>query len=168
MSQFCFCFLCHHHLAECLSPANNFSLSHSEFRDIFFHFHHHGTQLMASQTWQKGGQFKIPSRVSVRDRRDCEITTRMKNFNVIENEKTLLEKKTDVPVYLEININCWEWEIFVWKKEITMRDQLLVFLSRWATASQQSVFWQEVLSFLRRTCSFELGVAIRTATASTS
>ena len=42
----------------------------------------------------------------MRDRRDCEITTRMKNFNVIENEKTLLEEKTDVPVYLEININC--------------------------------------------------------------
>ena len=86
----------------------------------------------------------------------------------IENEKTLLEKKTDVAVYLEININCWEWEIIVWKKEITMRDQILVFLSRWATASQQNVFWQEVLSFLRRTRSLELGVAIRTATASTS
>ena len=36
-----FSFLCHHHLAECLSPTDNFSLSHTEFREIFFQFHHH-------------------------------------------------------------------------------------------------------------------------------
>lgn len=35
--------LCCHHLAECLYPANDFSLSHSEFWQIFSHFHHHGT-----------------------------------------------------------------------------------------------------------------------------
>ena len=45
-----------------------------------------------------------------------------------------------VAIYREIHINCWEWEIVAWEKEITMRDYRLVFLSRWATASQRSVF----------------------------
>ena len=45
-----------------------------------------------------------------------------------------------VAIYRETNINCWEREIVAWEKEITMRDYRLVFLSRWATASQRSVF----------------------------
>ena len=40
-----FSFLYRHHLAVCLSPTNNISLSHTEFREIFFHFHHQGTLL---------------------------------------------------------------------------------------------------------------------------
>ena len=40
---FLFSFLCRHYLAGCLSPQNNFSLSHTEFREIFFLFHRHGT-----------------------------------------------------------------------------------------------------------------------------
>lgn len=35
--------LCCHHLAECIYPANDFSLSHSEFWQIFSHFYHHDT-----------------------------------------------------------------------------------------------------------------------------
>lgn len=35
--------LCCHNLAECLYPANDYLLSHSEFWQIFSHFHHHGT-----------------------------------------------------------------------------------------------------------------------------
>ena len=38
-----FSFLFVHHLAECLSPTNNFSLSYPDFREIFSHFHHQGT-----------------------------------------------------------------------------------------------------------------------------
>ena len=62
----------------------------------------------------------------------------MRDFKLpIENEKTLIEKKTDVAIYREININCWE-------REITMRIYRLLFLSRWATARQRSVFWREI------------------------
>lgn len=43
-----FSFLCRCHSAECLSPTNNFSLSHTEIREIFFHFHHHCTFLFIS------------------------------------------------------------------------------------------------------------------------
>lgn len=38
-----FSFLCVHHLAEWLSPTNNFSLSYPDFREVFSHFHHQGT-----------------------------------------------------------------------------------------------------------------------------
>ena len=68
----------------------------------------------------------------------------MRDFKLpIESEKTLIEKKTDVAIYREINIDCWE-------REITMRIYRLVFLSRWATATQWSVFWREIPSSSRR------------------
>ena len=55
----------------------------------------------------------------------------MQDFKLpIEKEKTLIKKKTDVAIYREININCWEWEISVWEKEITIRDYRLLFLGR--------------------------------------
>ena len=67
----------------------------------------------------------------------------MRDFKLpIESEKTLIEKKTDVAIYREININCWQ-------REITMRIYRLLFLSRWATARQRSVFWREILSSSR-------------------
>ena len=67
----------------------------------------------------------------------------MRDFKLpIESEKTLIEKKTDVAIYREININCWQ-------REITMRTYRLLFLSRWATARQRSVFWREILSSSR-------------------
>ena len=67
----------------------------------------------------------------------------MRDFKLpIESEKTLIEKKTDVAIYREINIDCWE-------REITMRIYRLLFLSRWATARQRSVFWREILSSSR-------------------
>ena len=56
--------------------------------------------------------------------------------------------KIFITIYREININCWEWEIVAWEKETTIRDYQLVFLSRWATASQRSVF----LSKWRNNC----------------
>lgn len=37
---FCFFFPCHHHLAECFSPTNNFSLFHAEFWQSFAHLHY--------------------------------------------------------------------------------------------------------------------------------
>ena len=43
-----FSFLYRHHLAVCLSPTNNISLSHTEFREIFFHFYNHSTLLLIS------------------------------------------------------------------------------------------------------------------------
>ena len=66
--------------------------------------------------------------------------TVMRYFKLpIENDKTLIEKKTDVAIYWELNINCWEWEIVAWEKEITMRDYRLLFLSRWTTASKRNI-----------------------------
>ena len=76
---------------------------------------------------------------------EIEITLRewrtvMRYFKLpIENDKTLIEKKTDVAIYWELNINCWEWEIVAWEKEITMRDYRLLFLSRWTTASKRNI-----------------------------
>ena len=44
--------------------------------------------------------------------------TVMRYFKLpIENDKTLIEKKTDVAIYWELNINCWEWEIVAWEKK---------------------------------------------------
>ena len=54
-------------------------------------------------------------------------------------KKTLIEKKTDVAIYLELNINCCEGVIVAGEKEITIRDYRLVFLSRWATASKRNI-----------------------------
>ena len=56
--------------------------------------------------------------------------------------------KIFLTIHREININYWEWEIVAWEKEITMRDYRLVFLNRWATACQRSVF----LSKWRNNC----------------
>ena len=54
----------------------------------------------------------------------------------IENEK----------LPCEIYINCWQWKIVVWEKEITIRDYRLVFfLSRWDISSQRRVFWRDFL-----------------------
>ena len=58
-------------------------------------------------------------------------------------KKTLIEKKTDVAIYREINISCQEWES-------TMRIYRLVILSRWATARQRTTFWRAILSSSRR------------------
>ena len=41
---------------------------------------------------------------------------RILNYS-IENRKTSIEKKTDVAIYWEINVNCWAWEIVVWEKK---------------------------------------------------
>ena len=41
---------------------------------------------------------------------------------------------------IEIDITCWEWEIIMREKEITIWDYRLVFLSRWATTCQRSAF----------------------------
>ena len=74
----------------------------------------------------------------------------MQDFKLpIESEKTLIEKKTDVAIYREININCWQ-------REITMRIYRLLFLSRWATARQRSVFWREIPCVKRKSQSIEL------------
>ena len=45
-------------------------------------------------------------------------------------KKTLIEKKADVAIYLELNINCCEGEIVAGEKEFTIQDYRLVFLSR--------------------------------------
>ena len=94
---------------------------------------------------------------------------RILNYS-IENEKTSIDKKTDVAIYWEINVNCWEWEIVAWEKKSLCEIFDYFF---WAGEQQlvSGVYFGGKFPFLRESLFAgvrQTGAAIRTATVSTS
>ena len=96
--------------------------------------HHQYKACIWQAKYEKGGlSSKLPfefqwSRCEIRNQH-IRILITHQEWKTINREKDWCSNVNVKNVKNVINVNCWEWEIVKWEKEITMWDHWLVFLS---------------------------------------